>query len=234
MLDSGLIFFVCSVVALTLLVLAILQNPYHYPYCNIFLDISRRRNVHAENEVEQYILDNGIGWAKAWAEKVDLWKQQTYQKANRSLLLRSLRLKQYYEAVDDDHLFVFIFQRKQTRYRQQNHVRYSYQVMNPTNSFTCSYAYIIFLHNKLAKIGFETTTSKYEAKNQRQLLTQELRQKIKVRDNYTCQICGKYMPDGVGLHIDHIIPISKGGKTVESNLQVLCSVCNGRKHDKMS
>ena len=50
-----------------------------------------------------------------------------------------------------------------------------------------------------------------------------------IRDNYTCQICGKYMPDGVGLHIDHIIPVSKGGKSVESNLQVLCSKCNGSK-----
>lgn len=55
------------------------------------------------------------------------------------------------------------------------------------------------------------------------------KKKIAERDNYTCQNCGKYMPDGVGLHIDHIIPVIKGGKTVESNLQVLCSKCNGRK-----
>ena len=48
----------------------------------------------------------------------------------------------------------------------------------------------------------------------------------------TCQNCGKYMPDGVGLQIDHIIPISKGGKTVASNLQVLCSKCNGRKGNR--
>ena len=53
------------------------------------------------------------------------------------------------------------------------------------------------------------------------------------RDNYTCQICGKYMPDGVGLQIDHIIPVAKGGKTVPSNLQVLCSKCNGAKKDKL-
>ena len=54
-----------------------------------------------------------------------------------------------------------------------------------------------------------------------------------IRDNYTCQICGKYMPDGVGLHIDHIIPVSKGGKSVESKLQVLCSKCNGSKSNRL-
>ena len=62
-------------------------------------------------------------------------------------------------------------------------------------------------------------------------MTQALREEIAVRDNYTCQICGKYMPDGVGLHIDHIVPISKGGKSIPSNLQVLCSKCNGKKSD---
>ena len=49
---------------------------------------------------------------------------------------------------------------------------------------------------------------------------------------YTCQMCGKYMPDEVGLHVDHIVSISKGGKTVPSNLQVLCSKCNGSKSNK--
>jgi 5-methylcytosine-specific restriction endonuclease McrA len=42
------------------------------------------------------------------------------------------------------------------------------------------------------------------------------------------------MPDGVGLQIDHKVPVSKGGKTVRSNLQVLCSKCNGSKSNKMS
>ncbi|MBQ4167275.1 MAG: HNH endonuclease [Clostridia bacterium] len=73
---------------------------------------------------------------------------------------------------------------------------------------------------------------KYHVKNQRKLLTKELRKEIIERDNYTCQICGKYMPDEVGLHIDHIVPIAKGGKTVKSNLQGLCSKCNGKKSSK--
>ena len=48
----------------------------------------------------------------------------------------------------------------------------------------------------------------------------------------TCQICGKYMPDEVGLEIDHIVSIKNGGKSVPSNLQVLCSKCNGHKSSK--
>lgn len=64
-------------------------------------------------------------------------------------------------------------------------------------------------------------------------MTPELRRRIKIRDRYTCQECGKYMPDEVGLHIDHIIPVSKGGKTVESNLQVLCDKCNLRKNNRI-
>lgn len=63
-------------------------------------------------------------------------------------------------------------------------------------------------------------------------MTPELRDEIKKRDNYTCQICGKYMPDEIGLQIDHIKPVSKGGKTIKSNLRVLCDKCNLRKSNK--
>lgn len=66
---------------------------------------------------------------------------------------------------------------------------------------------------------------------ERALMTDKLRYKILKRDGFRCQICGRSAEDGVKLHIDHIIPVSKGGKTVESNLRVLCEDCNLGKGD---
>lgn len=60
-----------------------------------------------------------------------------------------------------------------------------------------------------------------------------LRFKVLLRDSFKCCLCGASPaknPD-VELHIDHIIPWSKGGETVLDNLQTLCSKCNLGKSD---
>lgn len=41
-----------------------------------------------------------------------------------------------------------------------------------------------------------------------------------------CVLCGRTPKDGVKIHIDHIKPFSRGGKTEVSNLQALCHECN--------
>ena len=55
-----------------------------------------------------------------------------------------------------------------------------------------------------------------------------LRHLIMKRDNFRCKTCGASPAIGhkVILHIDHIIPSSKGGTADPSNLQTLCSICN--------
>ena len=101
------------------------------------------------------------------------------------------------------------------QYKQKDNIRYPYYITQIEECISLTPSQLRQIYNNLAEINFETTTRKYNQANQRKLMTPELRNKIKERDNYTCQICGKYMPDEVGLHVDHIIPISKGGKTVE-------------------
>jgi 5-methylcytosine-specific restriction endonuclease McrA len=46
--------------------------------------------------------------------------------------------------------------------------------------------------------------------------------------NYKCNFCGSENNPS----IDHIIPISKGGKETLDNLQVLCISCNSKKGGK--
>lgn len=54
------------------------------------------------------------------------------------------------------------------------------------------------------------------------------REEIMERDGYVCYLCGKECSHDE-IHIDHVMPISRGGKHVASNLRVACSTCNLRK-----
>jgi hypothetical protein len=67
--------------------------------------------------------------------------------------------------------------------------------------------------------------TKESKKRERTKMTPKLRYDILKRDNFTCVCCGAKAPS-VNLEVDHILPISKGGKTTEKNLQTLCFLCN--------
>lgn len=45
------------------------------------------------------------------------------------------------------------------------------------------------------------------------------------RDNFTCRYCGR-QSDVVPLHVDHIIPVCKGGTSDDENLITSCADCN--------
>ena len=68
---------------------------------------------------------------------------------------------------------------------------------------------------------------------QRHLMTDSIRYDVMRRDNFRCVLCGATADDGVKLHVDHIFPVSRGGKTEMSNLRTLCERCNMGKSDKI-
>jgi hypothetical protein len=105
--------------------------------------------------------------------------------------------------------------------------------------------------NRDEKNGVEQVFRKEEGKEQireeikkhsvlaedRRTIPMGLRYKILSRDKFKCVKCGASpATDPIcRLHIDHILPFSKGGKTTLENLQTLCENCNlgkGNRHSE--
>lgn len=210
----------------------IFSSPFQYPYYRKAFDVSGKRKTNIEEYIEQFICDGGVSEIMAHEQAIADWHAKC-EKYIDTCILKNLRRKQYERCKDDGHAYQFYLSRNQTRYIQRNYVKTSYQVSQIVDALCCDYDYVKSKFEQLKAIGFETTLKQYHSKEQRKLMTRKLRESIMKRDNYTCQICGKYMPDEVGLQVDHIIPIAKGGKSIPSNLQVLCSKCNGRKSDNI-
>lgn len=71
-------------------------------------------------------------------------------------------------------------------------------------------------------------------KNGYKTITKGMRYDILKRDNFKCVLCGRSPANDpkIILHIDHIIPKSRGGDNKPVNLQTLCSDCNWGKSTK--
>lgn len=62
----------------------------------------------------------------------------------------------------------------------------------------------------------------------RREISDRQRFRILVRDGFRCRACGAspLIQAGVELHVDHILPWSKGGETTDENLESKCKQCN--------
>jgi len=57
----------------------------------------------------------------------------------------------------------------------------------------------------------------------------KIRERILLRDDYTCRICGHV---SIKLVVDHIIPLGDGGSESDNNRQSLCFNCHIQKTAK--
>lgn len=197
----------------------------------ISFDVTSKRQPDMLDFIDRYLIKNGINEFLNAVNFLKQWKIECEKKISKAIFKKH-RKKQYLNCLDEKHLFRFVFYRMKTRYRQVKYIKYPYHVKEINDMFLTNYDFLNRRFLLLQDIGFQCTLREYDLSNQRKLMTKDFRHQIAIRDNFTCRQCGKYMPDEVGLHIDHIIPISKGGKSVMSNLQVLCSKCNGSKSNK--
>jgi hypothetical protein len=78
------------------------------------------------------------------------------------------------------------------------------------------------------------STTAFLRQQERSRMTTRLRFEVLNRDDSRCRACGaSAKAHGAVLHVDHIIPVSRGGKTVLENLQALCEPCNLGKSNRL-
>lgn len=83
--------------------------------------------------------------------------------------------------------------------------------------------------NNVQDLDDKTSKSNVQKKHRtKREISDRLRFSILMRDGFTCKSCGAspVKTQGVELHVDHILPWSKGGETVAENLETKCSKCN--------
>jgi hypothetical protein len=62
------------------------------------------------------------------------------------------------------------------------------------------------------------------------MILRPTRANILLRDEETCQYCGKHSRE---LTLDHVIPRSRGGQSTWENLVACCRACNGKKGSRL-
>jgi len=85
--------------------------------------------------------------------------------------------------------------------------------------------------NKLA-MNEEDIIKAKESAEQRIKVMSAMRWQVFQRDKWKCVSCGRSAANDVILHVDHIVPRSKGGKHDLDNYQTLCHICNIGKSNK--
>lgn len=245
-LDDTVMYFIYASIALFLLIFIIryFKNPFTLPVIKVRIDISKRRTPDLDECIEEWIIEKHKNNPTALSivlsmldDTLEKWDNDCSKKVKWSFLLRIHRKRQYNKlklkvASMRYEMFQFTFYR--IHHNSNNITEDIESIVTKTNE------YMLSTDHKLSQINYVSSLSKYNESNQRKLMTGSLRQQIKNRDNYTCQICGiskKFLDDlclGLGdyllFEIDHVKAVSQGGVTVDdNNLQCLCWRCNRAK-----
>ncbi|MDX2155859.1 MAG: HNH endonuclease [Hyphomicrobiaceae bacterium] len=77
-------------------------------------------------------------------------------------------------------------------------------------------------------VSLKKERAEHAKRRSRREISDRQRFRTLVRDGFRCKSCGvsPLNKPGTELHVDHIIPWSKGGETVDENLETKCLQCN--------
>lgn len=111
-------------------------------------------------------------------------------------------------------------------------VNFYYTSPKKKNHYNRNYTFSVEQMEQYIKKIKDMEKYRQSAQYQRSVMSDSIRYDVMKRDGFKCVLCGASAADGVKLHVDHIRPVSKGGKTEMGNLRTLCERCNLGKRDK--
>ena len=136
-------------------------------------------------------------------------------------LLNDLRFRQLPDASKAHLICLLLLSARMDNLLPNNRIKLE-QLIGATDSVDLS-AFTDFV------AGAEVERPSCEDRLAKRRIPDSLRAEVLLRDGARCRRCRT----AVNLEIDHIVPVSKGGRTEEANLQTLCRRCNRRKWKKL-
>ena len=155
---------------------------------------------------------------------------------NNALIAAGLKTSSRRKNIPDEELFSNIEQvwttlGRQPTYAEMNSTRSKFSTKPYENRFgswrKALDAFIEYINQNEVQAPTPVQSITAHSKTTRNI-TPGLRFRVLQRDFFKCCACGASpaKDPSVELHIDHIVPWSKGGETTMDNLQTLCSKCN--------
>jgi 5-methylcytosine-specific restriction endonuclease McrA len=89
--------------------------------------------------------------------------------------------------------------------------------------------WIVRSENWSTRVPAVIMLKEYQRPKQHARLT---KRNIFLRDLYVCQYCGINCKNDSEATLDHVVPLSKGGYSIWTNLSTACKPCNYKKADK--
>ncbi|WP_051612864.1 MULTISPECIES: HNH endonuclease [Mesoplasma] len=187
-----------------------------------------------ENETEIKsiikIIKSNINFKKEYEEEID----KSFVQTNLEIVLASkIKVKKFYKYEKEIYFSNFINPVIEFKiYLSKEYVtpagRNSYKEAQIKNFYQ-----ILEIWETIKKDKIVKSSEEFRRKYERSLVSDKVRIQIFNRDNLTCQVCGdsKKNNNSIVLHIDHKVPIAKGGDSNLSNLWTLCKRCNLGKSD---
>lgn len=91
-------------------------------------------------------------------------------------------------------------------------------------------AFVAWANEGITSVAGKKNTTPITRQRTPRNVNWRLRALVLMRDGARCRLCGADSQKSV-LHVDHVVPWSRGGETLLENLQILCEMCNIGKSD---